>query len=203
VVGYSKLIEADVAQTPAVITAQCSELVDPSVSEHRGRIVSAADGSILAEFDSTIDAVQCGAEIQRAMAARNKAGADDRRMQFRIVIDAVENISDGDDVSERVTDLDGPPVGMADSAGIFMSRKARGQVEDQLDLRYEDLGEQKIKDVAKTIQLYRVLDQEFAGALGTETIPLETPWRWLSGFAVVMVIAISGAAILVRTLTST
>ncbi len=202
-VGYSKLIETDEAQTRAVITAHCSELVDPRVTEHRGRIVSAAGGTILAKFDSTVDAVQCGAEIQRAMADRNKVGPENKDIQFRIVIDAVENIREGDDVSERGIDLDGPPEGTPDSAGIFMSREARGQVEDQLDLRYEDLGEQKIKNVAKTIQLFRVLDHEVTGALGTETVPPETPWLWLSTFAVIMVIAIGGASILVRSLTGT
>ena len=202
-VGYSKLIETDETQTRAVITAHCSELVDTRVMEHSGRIVSAAEGSMLAEFDSTIDAVQCGAEIQRAVAARNRAGPENRRIQFRIGIDAVERITERDDFSERGIDLDGLPEGMADSAGIYMSREARDQVEDQLDLRYEDLGEQKIKNVAKTIQLYRVLDHEVMGGPGTETVPRETPWRWLSTFAVVVVIALGGAAILVRRLTGT
>lgn len=202
-IGYSKLIETDETQTRAAIVAKCRELVDPRVTEHHGHVVSAKGGSILAEFDSTKDAVQCGAEIQRAMEARNKRGSDDKRIQFRIVIDAVENAAKDGDVRKRGIDLAGPPVGMADAAGIFMSREARGQVEDQLHLKYEDLGEQKIKNLAKTIQLYRVLDHEFAGAVGAGTVPIETPWRWLSGFAVIMATAIGGAAILVRTLTST
>ena len=165
-VGYSKLIETD-EEAGAAIRAHCSELVDPRITEHRGRIVSAMGGSILAEFDSAIEAVQCGAEIQRAMPARNKAEPEDRSILFRIDIDSAENVTDCDDISERGINIDGPP----EVAGIFISRET--------------------------------LSHETTRALGIETVTPETPWRWLGTFAVIMVIAIGGTAILVRRLTGT
>ena len=158
-VGYSKLIETD-EEAGAAIRAHCSELVDPRITEHRGRIVSAMGGSIRAEFDSAIEAVQCGAEIQRAMPARNKEESEDRSILFRIDIDSAENVIALRDSSERGINIDGLP----EVAGIFISREA---------------------------------------ALGIETVTPETPWRWLGTFAGVMVIAIGGAAILVRRLTGT
>ena len=92
------------------------------------------------------------------------------------------------------------PPGTADSAGISVAREARSQVEDQLDPGDEDLGDQKIKNVAKTVD--RVLEhEEVAGTLGTETVLPQTPWRWLSVVAV-LIIVIGGAIILVQRLTS-
>ena len=110
-------------------------------------------------------------------------------------------------MSQEVVGIGGPSPtgssGSADSAGISVAREARSQVEDQLDPGDEDLGDQKIKNVAKTILVDRVLEHEVAGTLGTETVLPETPWRWLSVFVAVLIIAIGGAAILVRRLTGT
>lgn len=93
------------------------------------------------------------------------------------------------------------PSGTADSAGISVAREARSQVEDQLDSGDKDLGDQKIKNVAKTILVDRVLEhEEVAGTLGTETVVPQTPWRLLSVVAV-LIIVIGGAIVLVRRLT--
>jgi len=84
VVGYSRLIEADESGTRAALRALRSEVTDPHIAEQAGRIVSTAGDSILAEFASVVDAVQCAAEIQRAVASRNEGVPADKRIQFRI-----------------------------------------------------------------------------------------------------------------------
>lgn len=95
VVGYSRLIGADESGTRAALMAHRSEVTDPKIVEHEGRIVSTAGDSILAEFGSVVDAVECAAEIQREMAARNEPLSTDKRIEFRIGVNLGAIIVEG------------------------------------------------------------------------------------------------------------
>ena len=98
VVGYSRLMGADEEGTHERCQAHLSELVDPKIREHHGRIVKTTGDGVLAEFASVVDAVRCGAEIQRAMADRDLDLVEDRRLRFRIGVNLGDVIADGDDI---------------------------------------------------------------------------------------------------------
>ncbi len=196
VVGYSRLIEADESGTRAALRTLRSEVTDPHIAEHAGRIVSTAGDSILAEFASVVDAVQCAAEIQRATASRNEGVPDDKRIQFRIGVNVGDIIVEGDDIHGDGVNVAARLEGLADPGGIFISGGAFDQVQNKLELGYENLGEQKVKNIAKPVQVYRVLlASEAAGTLITAKLPRQTPTRWVAAAAAVLAIVIGGGAI--------
>ena len=196
VVGYSRLIEADESGTLSALTAHRAEALDPKITELRGRIVSTAGDSVLAEFASVVDAVQCAAEIQRAMADRNEGVSDDKRIQFRIGVNLGDIIVVGDDIHGDGVNVAARLEGLADPGGIFISGGAFDQVQNKLELGYENLGEQKVKNIAKPIQVYRVLlAPEAAGTLITAKVPRQIPTRWVAAAAAVLAVVIGGGAI--------
>ncbi len=119
VVGYSCLIGADESGTRATPRAHRSEVTDPKITEHVGRIVSTAGDSILAEFNSVVDAVECAAILQRAMAARNDAISEDKRIEFRIDVNLDDIIVEGDDIH-------GDGVNVADRLESLADTRHRG-----------------------------------------------------------------------------
>jgi adenylate cyclase len=98
VAGYSRLMSVDESGTLANLQAHRSELIVPAIAKHRGRVVKLMGDGILAEFGSVVDAVECAAEIQREMAARNADVADDRRLGFRIGVHLGDVIVEGEDI---------------------------------------------------------------------------------------------------------
>ena len=196
VVGYSGLIEADESGTRAALRAHRAEVLDPKITELRGRIVSTAGDSVLAEFASVVDAVRCAAEIQRAMAVRNEGGSEDKRIEFRIGVNVGDVIVEGDDIHGDGVNVAARLESLADPGGVFISGGAFDQVENKLELGYENLGEQKVKNIAKPIQVYRVLlDPEAAGTLITAKVPRQIPTRWVAAAAAVLIVVIGGGAI--------
>ena len=98
VVGYSRLMELDEVGTLAALKALRSELIDPTIAEHKGRIVKLMGDGVLVEFASVVDAVQCAVSIQRAMPTRNVDVPADRRIVFRVGINLGDVIVEGDDL---------------------------------------------------------------------------------------------------------
>ncbi len=196
VVGYSRLIEADESGTLAALRTLRGEVTDPHIAEHKGRIVSTAGDSILAEFASVVDAVQCAAEIQRGMAVRNEGVSADKRIQFRIGVNVGDIIVEGDDIHGDGVNVAARLEGLAEPGGIFISGGAFDQVENKLELGYENLGPRKVKNIAKPVRVYCVLlDPEAAGTLITAKLPRQTPTRWVVAAAAVLAIVIGGGAI--------
>jgi adenylate cyclase len=159
VAGYSRLMEADEEETLARLKAHRRELVDPRIDEHRGRIVKTTGDGLLAEFASVVDAVRCAAEFQRGMAKRNADVPPDRRIEFRvginlgdIIIDESDIFGDGVNVAARLEAL-------AQPGGICVSRMVRDQVRDKLDLAFEDMGEQQVKNITRPVRAYRVVTE--------------------------------------------
>jgi class 3 adenylate cyclase len=158
VAGYSRLMGADEEETLARLKAYRREVVDPRIGEHRGRIVKTTGDGLLAEFASVVDGVRCAVEIQDEMAKRNADVPPDRRIEFRvginvgdIIIDENDIFGDGVNVAAR---LEAP----AKPGGICVSRMARDQVRDKLDLAFKDLGEQQVKNIARPVRAYRGRD---------------------------------------------
>ena len=155
VVGYSRLAGADEDRILARLRAIRSDLIDPTISVHNGRIVKrTGDGSVI-EFRSVVDAVRCAIEIQRAMVERNAGVAPDKRIEFRIGIhlgDVVEE-SDGDLMGDGVN-IAARIEGIAKPGAICLSDDAYRQVKGRLDLAAIDLGPTQLKNIAEPIRVY-------------------------------------------------
>jgi TolB-like protein/class 3 adenylate cyclase len=155
VVGYSRLAGADEDRILARLRALRSDLIDPTISVHRGRIVKrTGDGSVI-EFRSVVDAVRCAIEVQHAMVERNAGVALDKRIEFRIGIhlgDVVEE-SDGDLMGDGVN-IAARLEGIAEPGAICLSEDAYRQVKGRLDLAVSDLGPMQLKNIAEPIRVY-------------------------------------------------
>ena len=155
VVGYSRLAEADEDRILARLRALRSDLIDPTIAVHKGRIVKrTGDGSIV-EFRSVVDAVRCAIEVQNAMVERNAGVPEDRRIVFRIGIhlgDVVEE-SDGDLMGDGVN-IAARLESIAKSGAICLSEQAYWQVKGRLDLVVIDLGPTQLKNIAEPIRVY-------------------------------------------------
>ena len=155
VVGYSRLAGADEDRTLARLRALRSDLIDPIIDVHHGRVVKRTGDGALVEFGSVVDAVRCAVEVQNGMVERNAGVPDDRRIEFRIGIhlgDVVEE-SDGDLMGDGVN-IAARLEGIAKPGAICLSEDAYRQVKARLDLVVGDLGEQNLKNIAEPIRVY-------------------------------------------------
>src|SRR5271170_1098403 len=155
VVGYSRLAGADEDRILARLRALRSDLIDPTIAVHHGRIVKrTGDGSIV-EFRSVVDAVRCAIEVQNAMVERNAGLPQERRIDFRIGIhlgDVVEE-TDGDLMGDGVN-IAARLEGIAEPGAICLSEDAYRQVKGRLDLEVTDLGPTQLKNIAEPIRVY-------------------------------------------------
>ena len=155
VVGYSRLAGVDEDRTLSRLRGLRSDLIDPAIDAHHGRIVKrTGDGSII-EFRSVVDAVRCAIEVQNGMIERNSGLPPERRIELRVGIHL------GDVVEEPDGDLMGDGVniaarleGVAKSGAICLSEQAYWQVKGRLDLAVTDLGDQQLKNIADPIRVY-------------------------------------------------
>jgi class 3 adenylate cyclase len=155
VVRYSSLMDDNETETIRTFKNYCSA-ISTLISHNRGQVVDIAGDNLLAEFNSAVDAVNCGTEIQQELVQRNKALPDNRKMEFRIGInvgDVVEEdgriYGDGVNIAARLE-------GLSDSGGICISGSVFDQVENKLDLKFDFLGEQKVKNIERPIRVYAV-----------------------------------------------
>ena len=155
VVGYSRLAGADEDRTLARLRALRSELIDPAVAVHHGRMVKRTGDGLIAEFRSVVEAVRCAIAMQNGLIERNVGVADDRRIDFRIGIhlgDVVEE-ADGDLMGDGVN-IAARLEGIAKPGAICLSEDAYRQVKGRLDLPVVDLGPQQLKNIAEPIRAY-------------------------------------------------
>jgi class 3 adenylate cyclase/pimeloyl-ACP methyl ester carboxylesterase len=164
VVGYSGLMERDEAGTLVALKAHRAELIDPKVAAHDGRIVKLMGDGALVEFASVVDAVECAAEIQRAMTTRNLDVPEDRRIVFRIGVHLGDVIVEGDDIYGEGVNIAARLEGLAEPGGICISGQAFDQVESKVALGYRDRGERQVKNIVKRVRVYEVdLDEAPSG----------------------------------------
>jgi TolB-like protein len=155
VVGFSRLTGADEDRTLARLRALRSDLIDPTIAVHNGRVVKRTGDGALVEFRSVVDAVRCAIEIQNAMVERNAGLAAERRIEFRVGIhlgDVVEE-SDGDLMGDGVN-IAARLEGVATPGAICLSEDAYRQVRARLDLAVRDLGETRLKNIAEPMRVY-------------------------------------------------
>jgi class 3 adenylate cyclase len=156
VVGYSRLMGADEEGTHFALKAVRCEVTDPKIEEHRGRIVKTIGDGLLVEFASVVDAVRCAVDIQREMARRNSQSPAEHAIVLRVginvgdvIIDETDIFGDGVNVAARLE-------GLAAPGGICVSRNVRDQVRDKLGFGFEDMGEQRVKNIARPVHVFRI-----------------------------------------------
>src|SRR5215468_8350833 len=160
----------DESGTLMALKAHRRDLIDPKIAEHDGRIVKTTGDGLLLEFSSVVDAVRCAVDVQRGMAERNADIGADKRLDFRIGINVGDIIIDGDDIFGDGVNVAARLQGLADPGGICVSRVVREQVLDKLSFVFENLGAQKVKNIARPVEVYRV-------NLGSATLPTPSEGR--------------------------
>jgi adenylate cyclase len=159
VAGYSRLMGADEEGTHERLKAHLGELVNPKIEEHRGRVVKNTGDGFLAEFQSVLDAVRCAVEVQREMAECNAGMPSEKRIEFRVGINLGDVIVEEHDIFGDGVNVAARLEALAEPGGICVSRVVRDQVRDRLDFAFEDLGEQRVKNIARSVRIYRVRDR--------------------------------------------
>jgi adenylate cyclase len=176
VAGYSRLMGEDEEGTHERLKAHLGELVEPKISEHRGRVVKNTGDGLLAEFASVVDVVRCAVDVQRGMAGREPEVPEERRIRFRIGVNLGDVIAEEHDIFGDGVNVAARLEALAEPGGICVSRMVRDNVRDKLDLSFEDLGEQQVKNIARPVRVYRVSDirggHQIPSAPAMPTLPL-------------------------------
>lgn len=153
VAGYSRLMGADEVGTLAALKAIRREVIDPALSEHRGRIFKTTGDGLLVEFASAVDAVTCAMTVQAFMARRDQSG-----IKFRIGINIGDIIIDGDDIFGDGVNVAARIENECDPGGVCLSGSVFEQVRGKTDFAFDDLGERSLKNIERAVRLYRVQD---------------------------------------------
>ena len=196
--GYSRLMGADEEATLKTLRAY-RDIIDGLIARHDGRIFSTAGDSVVAEFASPVEAVRAAISIQEELRVRNTELPEDRQMRFRIGIHLGDVIVDGDDIYGDGVNVAAKLEGLAVPGGICISDMVYQSVEAKLDLAFEDLGAQSVKNIAKPVRAYRIVPGSAASAASSREPPRSQFWPRLGVLAfvaiVVAVLGITGATI--------
>jgi adenylate cyclase len=168
-VGYSRLMELDEAGTLARLKTHRLELIDPAIAKNHGRIVKTTGDGMLVEFVSAADAAECAVEIQRRMARRNADVDPERQIQFRIginlgdvIVEDGDVLGDGVNIAARLQTIAAP-------GGISVSQAVRNELAHKLDIRFEEQGEQPLKNISRPVKVFAIALDE------TQAQPLPVP----------------------------
>ena len=194
--GYSRLMGADEEGTLQTLTAY-REVMATLIQQHQGRVVNAPGDALLAEFESVVDAVKSAVEIQRELAKRNAELPTDRRMEYRIGINLGDVMFDGESIYGDGVNIAARLESLSEAGGICISGTVFDHVRNKLDLGYEFLGEQPVKNIAIPVRVYKVLmEPEEAGkVIGEKKVQ---PRKWQRAALIVIAILIvmaTGAAV--------
>src|SRR5215470_16744246 len=173
VAGYSRLIGADEGGTLERLRALRRELLDPKIAEHRGRLVKTTGDGLLIEFGSVVDVLRCAVEVQREMTGRNTGVPPDSRVEFRIGINVGDIVVDDGDIFGDGVNVAARLEALAETGGICVSARVQEDAAGKLDLAFDDLGEQQLKNIARPIRAYRIATGAVsAKAQETPALPL-------------------------------
>jgi adenylate cyclase len=156
VAGYSRLMDADEEGTHERLKALRRELIDPKIAEHRGRIVKTTGDGLLVEFASVVDAVRCAVAVQRAMADRNAGVPAEKRIEFRFGIHQGDIIVEDDDIFGDGINIAARLESIAEPGGISVSARVQEDAAGKLDLTFEDMGEQQLKNISRPVRVFRI-----------------------------------------------
>jgi adenylate cyclase len=157
VVGYSRLMGVDEAGTLASVNRHRTELIEPAIASHNGRLVKLLGDGLLVEFASVVNAVACAVDIQRGIARDNEGVPEGRRIRFRIGVNLGDVIVEGGDIFGDGVNLAARLEAVAEPGGIAVSSSVCDHVGSRLDLRFEDRGRQTLKNIDRPVHVYAVL----------------------------------------------
>jgi adenylate cyclase len=164
VAGYSRLIGADEGGTLERLRAVRRELVDPKIAEHRGRLVKTTGDGLLVEFGSVVDALRCAVEVQHEMTRHNADLSSDNRIELRIGINVGDIVVEDGDIFGDGVNVAARLEALAEPGGICVAARVQEDAAGKLDLAFEDLGEQQLKNIARPVRTFRV-------ATGNKPVP--------------------------------
>jgi class 3 adenylate cyclase/TolB-like protein len=156
VVGYSRLMEKDEAGTFERLREHRKDLFEPEIAAHHGRIFKLTGDGLLAEFGSVVDAVECAVLLQREMAERNNGLSDERRIDVRMGVHVGDVIIEGDDRHGDAVNIAARLQQLAEGGGICVSGAVADQVRHKVALQFEPRGEERLKNIAEPVRIYRV-----------------------------------------------
>ncbi len=176
VVGYSRLMAADESGTVARLKAHRKELIEPKSAEYHGRTIKLMGDGALMEFGSVVDAINFAVDVQKATGARNSSIPEEYQIVYRIGVNIGDIIVDDDDIYGDGVNIAARLEGLARPGGICIARNVFNQIKHKLDLSFEDMGEQELKNIPEAVRSYQIiLDQlipELAASGKTQTLNL-------------------------------
>jgi len=199
-VGYGRLSQVDEEGTRARFQVLLKDVFEPEIATHGGRLVKTMGDGLLVEFQSVVNALRCALYIQRAVAEQGAGVPSDRKLQFRIAINLGDVIVEGEDIHGNGVNIADRLQALASPGGVVISGTAYDHVTNKLDVGFEFLGEQQMKNIAEPVRVYGVLTDP------TVTRPAITPhgpaprrhWKWAAAAAAVLILLSAGAATWLR-----
>jgi TolB-like protein/class 3 adenylate cyclase len=156
VAGYSRLIGADEGGTLQSLRAIRAELIEPRIAAHNGRLVKTTGDGLLVEFGSVVDALRCATEVQAGMAERNGTVPADKRIEYRIGINMGDIVVEDGDIFGDGVNVAARLEALAEPGGICVSARVQEDAAGKLDLAFEDMGRQQLKNIAPPVRAYSV-----------------------------------------------
>ena len=195
IVGYSRLMEADEEGTLSRLNTLFQDIIDPQVDKNHGRVVKHMGDGVLVEFGSVVDAVRCGAAIQKEIKERNRETPDLERMEIRIGINLGDIIHQNGDIFGDGVNVAARLQQQAEPGGITISEDVYRQVETKLPLVWHDLGEQQVKNLKRSIRAYRILvDSEKQQHRDAADAGTENGRRWAAPLGLGVLLIAGGLA---------
>ncbi len=171
VAGYSRLMGRDEERTHEQLRTFRKTLVDPEIAAHRGRIVKNTGDGILVEFASAVDAARCAVDIQRAIAKANAGVSPELRIEFRIGVHVGDIIIDDNDIFGDGVNIAARLEGVAEPGGVCISDDAHRQIRGKIDVDFDDIGEQTLKNIAEPMRAWRIRLADEASSATPSTSP--------------------------------
>ena len=194
--GYSRLMGGDEEATLATLTAH-RKIIDNLIEQHHGRFVNSAGDSVLAEFASVVEAVNCAVDIQTALKTENAKLPPERRMEFRIGINLGDVMVEGDQIYGDGINVAARLESLADPGGICISGKVHEEIGHKLALSYDNLGAQRVKNIADPVRVFRVLPEPGAARTG-KTQKVQRKYVRRGAFSLAGLAIIAAATLLVQ-----
>jgi adenylate cyclase len=177
VVGYSRLIRTDEDGTLAALRSLRSDLIGPKIAEHHGRIVKLMGDGLLAEFASALEAVLAAAEMQQTLAERNAFVPKENRIEFRIGVNLGDVVIEGDDIYGDGVNVAARLEEMAEPGGVCLSAAVHDQVRNRTELPFEDLGQQRLKNIDRPVHVWRWAREAAMPSPGVRQVKTPLPDR--------------------------
>ena len=194
--GYSRLMGENEVQTLKTLSAYF-QIMTTLIQKHQGKVLNIAGDNLLADFESVVDAVQCGVEIQKELRTKNAELAEGQRVKFRIGINLGDVIREGESIYGDGVNIAARLESLSEAGGLCISGTAFDQIKNKLNLGYKYLGEQTVKNILEPVRVYQVLmEPEAAGKVIGEKKTKPKQWQMAAMGLVIGVIVVVVAIVI-------